>query len=99
MTNPADNCVDASTLLYEMGRHLQTVALVMRKHRIASAVGVCEACGRTALCEIPVFGPRCDIAVRQWRVVRRSMQNFLGFDQDGDRPRVIGRAPVPPSKH
>jgi len=51
------NHLDASDLLFEVGRQLQAVALVMRKHEIAPHQ-VCE-CGRVAVRMLPVFGLRC----------------------------------------
>ncbi|MQA24568.1 MAG: hypothetical protein GEU94_03670 [Micromonosporaceae bacterium] len=101
---------DAAGLLFEAGHQAQALALTMRKHEIAADLGVCKGCGRTPVAELPVFGPRCEIAVEQWRVTREAMKRLLGAEpgghdgggpnrHDGGGPnRAVGRVPVPPEK-
>lgn len=87
--------LDATDVLFEIGNQVQTVALTMRKHRYVVAQQVCE-CGRLATQMLPVFGPRCEIAVEGWvaahDAMRRLLRQAAGVRRSSDA--VIGRATV-----
>ncbi|MGH3736160.1 MAG: hypothetical protein ACRDT6_11155 [Micromonosporaceae bacterium] len=97
---------DSPRLVYETGRRVQAVALTMLKHQIVATLGVCAACGRSPVADLPLFGPRCDVAVAQWRVTWLALHRMLDTGQalrhrDGagrGATRATGRAPVPPRK-
>ncbi|MGH3737191.1 MAG: hypothetical protein ACRDT6_16480 [Micromonosporaceae bacterium] len=89
-------------MLFEIGRRVQAVSLVMRKHKILAAQQVCE-CGRLATRTIPAFGLRCDVASQHWDLAHATMRRFLTqltTTTDGCRDgRPIGRATVRPARH
>ncbi len=84
--------VEPTSLSYELGRQLQALALLMRKHRINPRQQVCD-CGRLAMRELPMFGPRCDIACRQWDLVHSAMRRIVAHTNPGNAT-VVGRAAV-----
>ncbi|MGH3658030.1 MAG: hypothetical protein ACRDUA_15355 [Micromonosporaceae bacterium] len=81
--------LDAAGMWYELGREIQAVALIMRKHRLVAAQQLCE-CGRLFVHTLPVFGARCDVAYRQW-VSAFAMMRTLTREQNVP-DRVVGRA-------
>ncbi len=96
--------LDAAGLVHQVGLATQAVALTMWRHETVRSVGVCKACGRPPVRSLPMFGPRCDVAVGQWDQAHASMKLLVATA--GERQRdvpvrpaaAIGRAPVPPSK-
>ncbi len=80
--------LDAPSLNFEIGRHVQTMALAMRRHRIVSTHQICE-CGRLPLRTLPVFGPRCEVACDSWRLAHDVMRRCVA--QAGDGSRAVGR--------
>jgi len=82
---------DASSIWYELGRQLQAVALIMRKHRIVGAQQLCE-CGRLPVRELPAFGERCDVADEQWSRAHESMRRIVAVTEG--QGRAVGRAVV-----
>ncbi|MGH2601874.1 MAG: hypothetical protein ACRDQW_15780 [Haloechinothrix sp.] len=92
--------LDSAGLLFEAGHQAQALALTMRRHEIEPSLGVCKGCGRTPAGVLPVFGPRCAVAIEQWRVTRQAMKRLLGTEPDGDggSGRAVGRSPVPPEE-
>lgn len=86
----AAHWVDATTLFYELGREVQAVALLMRKHEILDAQRIC-ACGRLPVHTLPFFGPRCDVAGERWAHADAAMRRVLAHPA---APRAIGRAEV-----
>lgn len=94
--------LDAPGLLHEMGLKAQALALTMWKHEIVAALGVCKACGRLPARELPLFGPRCEIAVEQWDLAQAAMRGLIAAPDHtypGNRTSAVGRAPVPPTKN
>lgn len=87
--------LDATDVLYDVGREVQMVALMMRRHRFVAAQGVCE-CGRLPAKTLPVFGLRCEIAVEKWERAHDAMRRLLRYAAAARRPprRAIGRAEV-----
>lgn len=83
--------LDASELLYEIGRRIQAVSLVMRKHKVLPTQQLCE-CGRLAARTVPAFGLRCEVAATEWQVAHSAMHRFLG---QGHTDRPVGIAQVP----
>lgn len=97
-----DRHLDASDLLFEVGRQMQAVALVTRRHELVPAQQLCE-CGRLALRVLPVLGLRCDIACHQWDLAYALIQRLLPQIPDrnvgsADGP-AVGRASVRPAGH
>jgi len=82
--------LDAASLFYEIGREVQAVALVMRKHEILDAQRIC-ACGRLPVRTLPFFGPRCDVAGERFAVAEEAMRRVVA--QSTATP-AIGRARV-----
>ncbi|MGH3737528.1 MAG: hypothetical protein ACRDT6_18250 [Micromonosporaceae bacterium] len=82
--------MDAASLFYELGREVQAVALLMRKHEIVQAQRIC-ACGRLPVHTLPLFGPRCDVAGERWARADAAMRRVLAQPV---APRAIGRAEV-----
>lgn len=93
--NRSSDKADASELLFEVGRRLQAVALMMRKHQMVREQQIC-ACGRIALRVLPVFGLRCDVACGQWQLAHDSMRQLLAQmtdrSLDSGAGRFVGRA-------
>lgn len=86
--------LDAADVLFEIGRRVQAVSLMMRKHKILAAQQVCE-CGRLATRTVPAFGLRCDIAGQQWDLAHATMRRFLAqLTPAADTSRPIGIARV-----
>ncbi len=82
--------LDAPSLFYEIGRDVQAVALVMRRHEIVDAQQTC-ACGRLPVRTLPFFGPRCDVAGERFAVAEEAMRRVVA--QSTATP-AIGRARV-----
>lgn len=91
---------DAPRLLYDWGGLAQAVAVTMWKHEIANGLGVCKGCGRLPDRELPMFGARCEIAVKQWDLAHSAMLRFAGSRATSDdrSARAIGRVGVPPNQ-
>lgn len=86
---------DAPRLLHDWGHRAQAVALIMWKHEIVAALGVCKGCGRLPVRDLPMFGPRCEIAVDEWELAQHAMRKLIpGTPQQS--PTAVGRARVPP---
>lgn len=67
----------------------------MWKHEIA-ALGVCNACGRLPERELPMFGPRCEVAVAEWELAQFALRRIAEHDAvlgEAGRP-AVGRATV-----
>lgn len=97
---PATRRLDAPGLLHEIGLKAQAVALTMWKHEIVASLGICKACGRLPARTLPMFGPRCQIAVEQWDVAQAALRCVVVAvpDHTPDQARrAVGRAAVPPS--
>jgi hypothetical protein len=95
--------LDAAGLVHDVGLATQAVALTMWKHEVVSSLGICQGCGRPPERSIPLFGPRCEVAVGQWDQAHESMRRLVAVADRHQRmpleqSRAIGRAPVPPSK-
>jgi hypothetical protein len=80
------HALDPQTLLYELGRQLQAVSLLMDKHRIVGAQQLCE-CGRLPVRNVPGFGLRCEVACAGHEVAYNSMRRMVAH-ADG---RAVGR--------
>lgn len=89
----SDRSLDAAGVLYEVGRQLQTTALVMRRHTGSGLPDVCE-CGRLQVRDLPGLGRRCEVAVDQWDLTREAMCALVVATEHRSRPRAIGRATV-----
>lgn len=100
MSGDSTSKPDAPRLLYDLGGLAQAVAVTMWKHEIATGLGVCKGCGRLPDRELPMFGPRCEIAVKQWDVAHAAMLRLSGptATSAGDSPRAVGRVGVPPTQ-
>lgn len=91
--------LDAPRLLYDSGERAQVVAVIMWKHEIAAELGVCKGCGRLPARELPLFGPRCEIAVNAWDLAHVSMLRLVQpAVPSASLPRAVGRVPAPPSE-
>lgn len=94
--------LDAAELLFEIGRRVQAVSLVMRKHKVLPAQQLCE-CGRLATRVIPAFGLRCEIASLQWDIAHALMTRFLTQltpdTSNHHHSRSVGMAKVLPAQH
>lgn len=77
---------DAAGLLHDWGQRAQMVALMMWKHEIG-ALGICTACGRLPARDLPLFGPRCDIAVTQWELAQSALRHLSAYAPDPHDPR------------
>jgi hypothetical protein len=86
----ASRRLDAASLFYEIGREVQTVALVMRKHEIVDAQQTC-ACGRLPVHTLPFFGPRCEVAGERFALAEAAMRRVVA---QSTAPRAVGRAQV-----
>ncbi|MGH3739071.1 MAG: hypothetical protein ACRDT6_26255 [Micromonosporaceae bacterium] len=89
----ADRVLDAAGLLHRWGQEAQAVALTMWKHEISQPLGVCSACGRLPVRELPMFGGRCQVAVEQWERAHQAIR--LLFSSGTPARPTVGRAPVP----
>ncbi|MGH3715670.1 MAG: hypothetical protein ACRDT4_19760 [Micromonosporaceae bacterium] len=85
------HALDPYTLLYEVGRQLQALPLVMRKHRLVAAQQLCE-CGRLPVRTLPGFGLRCEIACEQWDVVHDAMRRIVTYAEVPTR--ALGRVEI-----
>jgi len=79
-------------LMYELGRQLQAVPLIMRKHQIIGEQQLCK-CGRLPLRSLPDLGLRCEVASAHWAAVHEAMRRMVRHTD----ARPIGRATVPRS--
>lgn len=68
--------LDAATLFYELGREVQAVGLLMRRHRLIDSQQLC-ACGRVPVRTLPYFGIRCDVAGERWARTDDAMRRIL----------------------
>ncbi len=89
--------LDAPRLLYDWGHRAQSVAVTMWKHEMVASLGVCKSCGRLPAQDLPMFGPRCEIAVQEWDVAQAAIKHLVTGTRNtehgaSDRPR--GRTAV-----
>ncbi|MGH3738381.1 MAG: hypothetical protein ACRDT6_22660 [Micromonosporaceae bacterium] len=84
--------LDPFTLLYEVGRQLQAVPLVMRKHKLVGSQQLCE-CGRLPVHNLPGFGLRCEIASAHWSLAYEAMRRIVRHADDRAVGRVAMRCP------
>ncbi|MGH3450225.1 MAG: hypothetical protein ACRDQW_05750 [Haloechinothrix sp.] len=89
MTRDHAGRLDAAELWYEVGREVQAVALVMRRHELVDDQQVC-ACGRLPVHLLPSFGLRCDVAGERWVRACEAMRRVVAESQ----ARAVGRASV-----
>ncbi|MGH3714348.1 MAG: hypothetical protein ACRDT4_12935 [Micromonosporaceae bacterium] len=82
--------LDAPRLLHDWGRRAQAVAVIMWKHEMVPGLGVCKSCGRLPARQLPLFGPRCEIAVGEWDLAESALRRL-----SPDRAPAVGRATVP----
>lgn len=85
------HALDPFTLLYEVGRQLQAVSLVMRKHRLVEDQQLCE-CGRLPVRTLPGFGLRCDVACEQWELVHDALRRIVHHADGAER--AVGRVEI-----
>lgn len=81
--------LDAASLWYEVGREVQAVALLMRKHQVVEVQRIC-VCGRVSVHTLPLFGPRCELAGERWVRAHEAMRRVVAVPQ----VRAVGRASV-----
>lgn len=94
MTEPAPRQrLDAPSFFYEAGRQVQSVAMVMRRHKIVTALGICQACGRPPLAEVPWFGTRCEVAVHEWHSLRHTLGRLVGETGPPSEGQTVSPAP------
>lgn len=97
-----ESILDAPGVLHRAGQRAQALAQTMWKHKVATNVGVCEACGRLPARNLPVFGPRCDIAAEEWEVTQAVLRSLvspvpgrqIGVSGGDGATRFVGRAYV-----
>lgn len=82
--------IDLHTLLYEIGRQLQALPLVMRKHELVGSQQLCT-CGRLPVRPLPGFGLRCDVACDQWDLVHAALRRVVRLDAP---VRTVGRVEI-----
>ncbi len=90
--------LDAPALLFEVGRQVQALALLAKRHRMAPAQQICQ-CGRLALRLLPMLGLRCEIVCAQWdlayRLLKRVLERMADRSLGGEvESRAVGRAAV-----
>ncbi len=93
-----DRC-DAPAVLIAVGRQIEKLGLVMRKHRLVPEQQIC-VCGRIATrLLLPAFGLRCDIVGEQWDLAQESIRRVCAQMSGGTHTtsRAVGRA-RPPSR-
>jgi hypothetical protein len=91
MESPGDP-MDAASLLYEVGRQTQGVALAMRNHRILALQELCE-CGRLPVQRLPILGLRCEVIRAQWLPVHGAMHRIVAQGAF-HASRAVGRVAV-----
>jgi hypothetical protein len=78
-------------LLSDVADHLRALTVIMRKHRFVVSQQICE-CGGLPMWDLPMFGPRCEVAFDYWVRAYEAMRCVVS--QVAVQQKVTGRAVV-----